>query len=324
MFLKFFNSNRIGVLVIIILLPLFYWLPDIWTGEPPHGSIYTGTLPGVFFQNLNQDHSVLSRIAALVVILVNAYLLVLLNRIHIFIPVRTQLPALYYILLTACFNPIHQLTAALLSSFLIILVMYRVIATYKAEGIAYNFLDAGFLVALASLLYFPAILFFLFLLAGLVLLRPFMWREWAYAFLGLGLPYLFLFSGYYLTDMKIADYFPDFARILSGNHQPFTVIQLTSWAFIAGMLIYGSYFMITTIDIMKIQSRKIFLFFLWLFMISLVTYVTVPGTGMEILYFGAIPLSFLFSHFFNKCERNWINEILFSMFLWLIILLRIF
>jgi len=73
------------------------------------------------------------------------------------------MPALFYILLAACFNPLHQLTPALLASSLIIMTLYRIVNTYESDGLSFNFLDAGFLIALASLIYFQAILFALLL-----------------------------------------------------------------------------------------------------------------------------------------------------------------
>jgi hypothetical protein len=323
MLLKFFNSNRLGVFVFVLLLPVVYWIPDVFKGFPTYGRVYAGTLPGELIQQFRDRFQVISMVIALMVIIVNAYLLVQLNTIHIFIPVRTQMPALFYIMLAACFNPLHQLTPALLASSLIILAFYRVIKTYKSEGLSYNFLDAGFLIALASLLYFQAILFSPLLLVALILLRPFNWREWAFALVGLGLPFLFLVSGYYVAGIPISEFFPGMSGIFDRNRQSFTTMQLIGWIYVFALLMYGSYFMITTIDNMKIHGRKVFLLFLWYFLFSGMIYFTMPGTGIEMISFAAVPVSFLFSHYFFRCHRNWINEILFSVFLLLLILLRI-
>jgi hypothetical protein len=323
MLLKFFNSNRLGVFVFIILLPVVYWIPEFFRGFQVNDRIFAGTLPGELIQQFSDRYQVISMVVALMVINVNAYLLVQLNTIHIFIPVRTQMPALFYIMLAACFNPLHQLSPALLASSLIILALYRVINTYKSEGLSYNFLDAGFLIALASLLYFQVILFSPLLLVGLILLRPFNWREWVYVLIGLGLPFLFLVSVYFVAGIPISEYFPDISGIFDRNRQSFTTIQLISWIYIFVILVYGSYFMVTTIDNMKIHGRKVFMLFLWYFLFSGIIYLTVPGAGVEMINFTAVPVSFLFSHYFFRCQRNWINEILVSVFLLLLILLRI-
>jgi hypothetical protein len=49
----------------------------------------------------------------------------------------------------------------------------------------------------------------------------------------------------------------------------------------------------------------------------------IPGAGMDIVSIAAIPLSFLFSHYFCNCPRNWINEGLLSLFLVMMVLLWI-
>jgi len=321
--LRFFNSNSIGSLVLLALVPILYWIPDFFNAFPLQDQAFTGTIPAQWIASFNTQHRVLSMLIALFIILVNAFLLIQLNTIHIFIPVRTQLPALFYIVLTAGFNPTHQLTPALVASLLVIIILYRLFVTYKSDGPSVNFLDTGFLIALASLIYFPAILLFIFLLVTLILLRTPDWREWVYVFLGLILPYLFVVAGYYVAGVPVLEFFPGFNGTFLHHNQSYSIIQLIGWSFVLGMMIYSSYFMYSAIDNMKIHGRKIFMIFLWLFLFTLSIYLVVPGVGMDIISIAAIPVSYLFSHYFCNCTRNWINEGLLMIFLILMVLLRI-
>jgi len=320
--LRFFNSNSISVLVLLALIPILIWIPDFLKAVPLDQTL-TGTVPALWIASFNVHFRVLSMLIALLIILTNAFLLIQLNTIHIFIPVRTQLPALFYIVLTAGFNPTHQLTPALVDSLLVIIILYRLFATYKIDGPSVNFLDTGFLIAVASMIYFPAILMFLFLLVSLVMLRPLNWREWVYVFLGLMLPYLFVISGYYVAGVPIRDFFPGFGGLFQHHKQTYSIIQLVGWIFVAGMMIYASYFLASAIDNMKIHGRKIFMLFLWLFLFAVIIYLVIPGVGMDIVSIAAIPLSYLFSHYFCNCTRNWINEGLLSLFLVMMVLLWI-
>jgi hypothetical protein len=321
--LRFFNSNSIGVLVLLVLIPFLYWIPDFFKAVPLHDQAFTGTVPAMWIASFNTHYRVLSMLIALLIILTNAFLLIQLNTIHIFIPVRTQLPALFYIVLTAGFNPTHQLTPALVDSLLVIIILFRLFVTYKTDGPSVNFLDTGFLIAVASMIYFPAILLFVFLLFALIMLRPLNWREWVYVFLGLMLPYLFVVSGYYVAGVPVKEFFPGFSGLVQHHKQTFSIIQLIGWLFVACMVIYSSYFMASAIDNMKIHGRKIFILFLWLFLFTLFIYLVIPGVGMDMVSIAAIPLSFLFSHYFCSCTKNWINEGLLSFFLLLMVLLRI-
>jgi hypothetical protein len=319
--LRFFNSNSIGVLVLLVLIPFVYWIPDFFNAVPLPDQNFTGTIPALWIASFNAHYRVLSMLIALLIILTNAFLLIQLNTIHIFIPVRTQLPALFYIVLTAGFNPAHHLTPALVDSLLVIVILYRLFVTYKIDGPSVNFLDTGFLIAVASMIYFPAILLFLFLPVALVMLRPLDWREWAYVILGLILPYLFVVSGYYVAGVPVRDFFPGFGGLFHHQKQTFSVIQWIGWLFILGSMIFSSYFMASAIDNMKIHGRKIFMLFLWLFLFAVIIYLVTPGVGTDMVTIAAIPLSYLFSHYFCNCTRNWINEGLLSLFLVMMVLL---
>jgi hypothetical protein len=321
--LRFFNSNSIGVLVVLVLIPFLYWIPDFFKAAPLQDQAFTGTIPALWIASFNAHYRVLSMLIALLIILVNAFLLIQLNAIHIFIPVRTQLPALFYIVLTAGFNPTHQLTPALVDSLLVIVILFRLFVTYKSDGPSVNFLDTGFLIALASLIYFPVILLFAFLIVSLIVFRPVIWREWVFIFLGLMLPYLFVISGYYVAGVPVGEFFAGISGLFQHHKQNYDLIQLIGWSYVIGMMIYSSYFMAKAIDNMKIHGRKIFILYLWLFLFTVIIYLVIPGVETDIVSIAAIPLAYLFSHYFCSNTRNWVNEGLLSFFLILMVLLRI-
>jgi len=324
MLLRYFNSNRVGVLILLVFLPLLYWIPALVTGGAQAAVPDTGALSGELFLYLNREHPVLSGVLTLTLIILNGYLLIQLNTIHIFIPAKTRLPALFYFLIVTGHNPTFALNGALVASTLIILILYRLTDTYKVDGISYNFLDAGFLTALASLVYLPAAGFLALIFIALALLRPFNWREYAYALIGMALPYFFFEAVQFLTGWPEGGLFTDPGRLLKGIGPE---MRLTAWisaGYMLAMLVYGSYFMLTTIDNMKIQSRKMFMLFLWLFLLSLVLGLSIPAMGADLVYFAAMAVAFLFSHYFQKGPKNWVNEVLFDLFLVLWIGMRFF
>lgn len=319
MVLKYFNSNRISLVWFISLFPLVYWIPSFFSSgyfQPPEVS---GVPLGRLILAFNRDFRFLASLLALVLIITNGYLLIHLNTIHIFIPGRTQLPAFFYSILVISITSLHQLTPQLIASSLLILLLFRILSTYKSEGISLNFLDAGLLVSMASLFYFPAVVFFLFLLAALILLRPFIWREWTYTVIGLALPYLFLASVYYLANLPVADYLHDISACWHKAGHHFSIKEIVNLSYVAVVLIIGSIFMMGAIDSMKIHARKFFLVFLEFFLLSVLIYLIVPGWGMGMIFFTAVPLAYLFSHYFVKCRRNWVNEILFLLLLLLLL-----
>ncbi|RPH73362.1 hypothetical protein EHM76_05395 [bacterium] len=219
---------------------------------------------------------------------------------------------------------LHWLTPALAASTLIILVLYRVLSAYKVDRISINFLDASLLISLASLIYFPTIFFFVGLLITLLLIRPFIWREWAFAFIGLIIPYAFAFSIYYLLDLPASDLFNRMGDALIGNPLNLRLSQIANWSYVLFFVIIASYYIARAIDSMKIHARKFFLVFLTFFIISLILFFVFRGVGMGMIYIGAVPLSYLFTHYFVRCKHNWINDIFFALFILLLIWQRIY
>lgn len=301
------------------MLPVLYWIPSFFWTDSNQVADHAGTLLGGLINLFNSNFRILCSFIALLLIMLNAYLLIQLNTIHIFIPVRTQLPALFYMVLVLGMTQLHQLTPALVASSLLIIVFYRILNSYKEDGISINFLDAGLLISLASLVYFPSILFFLFLLAALAIMRPFIWREWAFALLGLILPYLFVFSGYYLYDKPVSQFFQHMSEAFTRTKPAYHLSQIINWSWLLVFLIISSFFMVRAFDSMKIHARKFFAIFLVFFLLSVLVFLLVPGAGTGMVYFVSLPLAYLFSFYFTKCKRNFINEVFFALFmlLWL-------
>ena len=73
----------------------------------------------------------------------------------------------------------------------------------------------------------------------------------------------------------------------------------------------------------KIYSRKYFMFFLWLFIVTLAIYFIIPSAGYEMIIIAALPVSFLFTHYFVNVKPGWINRMLFDMFFGFLVYLRI-
>lgn len=315
MLLKFINSNRLSLVVVITLFPVLYWIPS-WVSLSTVQAIQDPGVPlGKLIFHFNSNFRLLASVVALLLLLGNSYLLIQMNTNFIFIPVRTQLPALFYLLLCTGITQLHELTPALVSSSFLIWMFYRLFSAYKTDGVSVNFLDCGLLISVASLVYFPSVVFFFFLLAAISLLRPFIWREWVFALIGLLIPYLFLFSGYYIWDLSVSDLVSQTAASFASLNITFKLSQMINWAVVLLVIIFGSYFIATYFDSMKIHARKFFLIFWVFFLFGLLVFLVRINSGIGMVYFVSIPLAYLFSFYFIKCKANWINEITFAVLL---------
>lgn len=222
------------------------------------------------------------------------------------------LPALMYIVLTALFAPFLILSAPLICNFLVIGMLYRLFATYKmpdAKSVAY---DMGMVVALGTLIYLPFIFMFLVIWAGLIVFRPFNWREWVAAVIGFATVFFFLAVIYYLTD-KLPDFekiwlplttkFPAHIHINSYNYLvliPVAIILLLCFLKVS-QLFFRSY----------VQTRKSFQLLLVLTVIAGLSFYIKKEFHLEHFLLCAVPLAVFFSYYFLYATKKWFYEGLF-------------
>lgn len=202
--LSFFKSNNPGVVVFYIfylaafrLYALFGPLDaNLFTGhsEPLTRASYsvltalhaTGVLPGLIFSGM------LSFVQAL-----------LMNKLandNKILPRKNYLAGLLYIIVISFFKEGLLLSPPMLALTFVILAAIRLFALIHKEKAAGDIFDVGFLVAVATLFYFPCIILVLFVIFGIATVRHFELKEWVVAFIGFTTPFFLAFTWYFWHD----------------------------------------------------------------------------------------------------------------------------
>lgn len=84
------------------------------------------------------------------------------------------------------------------ANLLIILGMMRMMQSYRVDEAKAMFFDGAFMISSATLIYFPALTLLPMVFVCLLVLRPFVWREWALALMGIITPHLLAGSVMYV------------------------------------------------------------------------------------------------------------------------------
>jgi hypothetical protein len=271
-------------------------------------------------------HPIPGIISSLILVGLMAFLIVNLNTVLFFINERSFLPALFYILLSGLLPQYQLLNPAIIAAVFLMLAIRRIMESYRIQGTAYNFFDAGILIATGSLFYANLIWFGLILFAGIALLRPWNLKEVVLSVLGLLTPYLLTIGFYYVAGADIEGFFTLLNYNLFGMQAQFAFSPLVIVGLIlTGLLTFASIaHLFTMINSKKIQSRKTFILLLWVFIVSIVMYLIIPAVSVEILWITAIPVSYFLSHYFLFLRRKLLSEILFTLFLVLILAIQLF
>jgi len=164
----------------------------------------TGNHTGLVDQGLLQVVGFLPRLfqVLLAVFLISVeavYLTMVVNR-HEVLYKNTYLPALMYVILMSFGNDVVVFHQNLIINFLLIFACDKIFSLFKNDQPVSLIFDCGLLLSVASLIYFPCVILFFFLLIVLTILRSVNLREWGIAFVAFALPYFFLAVYGFLTD----------------------------------------------------------------------------------------------------------------------------
>ncbi len=120
---------------------------------------------------------------------------------HKIVAKGNYLGAYIFILLSSMFQNFLFLSPALIANIFFLIEIDLLFSIYKKEKVSSQIFDLGFVISIASLFYFPAIAFLLFLFIGLLILRPFKIGEWLVLLIGAIVPYFLSFVYFMWFDL---------------------------------------------------------------------------------------------------------------------------
>ena len=222
------------------------------------------------------------------------------------------LPAMSYILISSLLVEFTLLTPALLANTFILAALSKILACYKKEAALALIFDSGLLVSIASLFFFPYIVFFLFIIASLIMLRPFNLREYLLAALGLLVPYYFI-GVYFFWYGKL----PEFWHTIQISHLSFPVEEMKHSPrliiiAIAPLIVilWSIYFMQANMFKMVVQVRSYIMVFILLFISGALSMLVQFNGELYHFVWMALPMGLPFAIFFTEVRRRFLSEML--------------
>lgn len=315
--IRFFRGTGIGPLLLLTLITGALW--GEYFINPPQTLT---SAPDELMPLWNIIHSFLSGspmaavFASFSVMLLLVIIIVRFNTTLFFIPRRTYLPALFFIVFYSVFPGEMVLNPSLPAALFIIVGLWRMMAAYRMNGIAYNLFDAALIVSFAGMFYASALWFVVLVIIGLLTLRSPDLREISITLFGALLPWVVLYAVWYLTGKDLSDLteiignnlFEEAAPVYWSRTLIILLIVIALWVLQA----LGT--LLSELPSKKIRSRKIFTLLLWMLVICVAVYLLVPSVSVEITALASIPLTYIMSNYCAFTRRIATAEI----FFWLI------
>jgi hypothetical protein len=300
MFISTFKNNQPLSIILLSIMMIVLWIPAFQNTSPIP---YNNTMPLYEFyargaNNLPYIHNII----ALVLVVSESILLnYILNKFEIMAK-KTAMPAIFYCLLMSCCKPLTHFYPLLFTNFFILLALFKIGLSYRIDEAFSSIFDASFYIAIASLFYFPSIIIYPLIWVTLIVIRPFIWREWLISLLGLLLPYVFVVVYYFWTDKvnfllydKI--FFPSSDSLLTLSNQRDTFLAVAS--FLLLLLILSVVHLLKGWPVNTILSRNFLVVLLWLLGLSILSYSMAPVFNITYLAIAAIPLAVFIANFFS-------------------------
>lgn len=220
------------------------------------------------------------------------------------LPKRNYVGGFVFLCFTSFFPEFFFPGPALISLSLFIWMSGLLFSIFKSDKPYATLFNIGTLAALCILLYFPNVIFLIYLMVGLLVMRPFILREWVMMLLGLIAPFYVAFSWYYLNETS-----PDWSPIALPEHWLATIPALD----LEHIVVISAYALLTGISVMflpaalfggLIQVRKFASMMFTFLVLVLLSYFLRPEFTVTHLVLLSLPLSVQISLLMENTRSN--------------------
>ncbi len=192
---KFYSNDPSGLFLLALVVPVLMAVGWGVAVEPDHAS-------GMLFFNFILE--LLSGrlwahvlVQAFLVIICAVQIAALLNKLE-YLDRKTHLSALCFALIVCSSISMQSLNPIMCGSPFVLWALRRSWSAASEQNTLAPHFDAGLLVGVASMFYFPYILLLAALWVSMAFMRTFSWRGWLFPAIGVGLVFLFVSTGHYL------------------------------------------------------------------------------------------------------------------------------
>ncbi|TFG40703.1 MAG: hypothetical protein E4H43_05325 [Bacteroidia bacterium] len=327
MLLKKFRETGPDVVILIVIILLLTWLGAFLHPHLPSDQGFDVKPMPLFslLMAVSCFSPFFSVFVAFLLVILISILLVNFNTSAFFISERTFIPALLYGLLSAYVPQYQILNPVLPSTVLLILGIRKIIDSYKVQGTAFSFFDAGILISVGSLFYAGLIWFGILLIIGMAIIRNGSLKEILISIIGLVTPLFIVYGFMYVTGKDMDRQLSAVTYNLFAKDAHYSIPGLTLVVLItAGTIVLISVIhLLSVINAKKTKSRKTFILLLWTFLITFIVYFLFKTVSAEIQWIIVIPPVYFLSHYFVFSRAKRLPEIMLSVLFVLAALIQI-
>ena len=315
MFIRIARQNTPPAIALIVLAGVLLWVPALYIVPAQVRAVHMPLFG--FVNEFIAAFPRLSQVAGLVLLLGEAFLLNYIIQQHQLLTKKSWLPALLTVVLGSSTGDLLQLSAPLLALLPLLLALHLLAGTYRMDTAFGSVFNSGVLISVAGLIYLPAAVFLLFAFAALVLLRPFIWREWIILLFGFLLPWIYTSAWFYWNDGLQTFYTQTVLEPI--RHRDFFLklpVEAYPLAAITALLLLTAMTrFISGSGTATLKTKKGITLMNWFLFAGLLALLPAQGFSASVVLFALPPLAFVTANYFLLARRVWMAELLFGLLL---------
>jgi len=314
MLIGFIKHNRSLSIVVLPIAMITLWLYGFFHPVVPlteHSApLYNLIISGI------ADYPFLITLISFILIFCEALLINYIVEKNEIIDTTSYLPALVYIVLMSLQPEIFSLHPIMIANLFMLCALQKLMQTYRKETAYSEAFSTGFFISLSALFYIPSLVFILLLWVGLIIIRPFIWREWVISFIGLILPWIYLVFYYFWNDkLDVLEYDALYYTLIAPrkyfNALVFSLAEYLQMGVLLFCLLLSAGRFLHDLGKSTVRSRSHLLLMLNFFILAFVSIFFSPEYSIAYLSFLSIPFSIFFTSFLLFAKKEWLTEILF-------------
>lgn len=319
---QFRSLHPINILFLLVVALLVRWPLLVIHPEVFNGNFSELSRHLLLDSEINFSSGVGTQfVISFALLLLQAFLFNAVVNTHNLIGKSSFMPALLFVVLGSFFPAFGTIGPVMACNFLIIWLLNEFLSMYRRTEVRSLIYNAGLVIGIGTIIYAPFGMFFLLIWVGLMIFRPFNWREWMIGLLGFLTVAFFLAFYYYWNDSlanaeqiwQIEPYFSPLKSIRYELFAPLAVITV-----LAFVQLRQNFFRSV------VHIRKSYQLLGVFFLLAVFSASPQWGAVASHYYLAVAPLAVLLAYYFTYAGKRLIYEFLFLSLLGFILFFQVF
>ncbi len=313
---SFFKSNNPSVVIFyifyLVLFRIAFAFIPVYSGFVFEHREPLSKILFAFLKNISQNYLLLSLILSAILCFLQSLFINQVVNDNKILSRKSYIGGLLFIIFSSFFKESILLSPASIAITFLLLCTGKIFGLFKKEKATSDIFDIGFLVGVASLFYFPSVIFIIFAYIGVASLRPFVYREWLIVWLGFLSPLIMIFTYYFWNDYTGFLFSDLLSRHNSGWLQP-TVMSYVDWALIGSIFMVGLGLLVmlpSALYSSLIQVRKFSTLLVLFIVFTGVSFALQQQISLSHFVFLAVPLSIIACLVLAQIKSKLVSEVI--------------